>query len=362
MRRIFGEPESIADYCMKGHLVTADQHRAMFEAVNHRMWNITSGFTQWKINACWPSVQWQIFDWYLKPMVSYYYIKKACEPLHVQLGLLEPTVTVVNNLLTAQRNLRVQAKVYDLNMQLLFEKSSTISVEANTYQDAFTIDNLSDLTPVYFVKLDMRGSNKNVVSDNFYWLPSGSLEDLGRLKKLPLVNLDMSYMIDAVDGGNAVHVELKNPTDKLAFFVHAVVTDRLTGEEILPVFWSDNYVSLLPGESKSLDAVFSPEQLKGIAPSVEIGGWNVRSHFECAELQVSAEKVKVGEEFTVTAQIEDTSIDGSPVELVIDGKAVDHKLVWSRTRTSHAQFSLSLSEPGSHEITVGDRCKSILVE
>ena len=69
----------------------------MFEAVNHRLWDITSGFTQWKINSAWPDVQWQIFDWYLKPMVSYYFIKRANEPLHIQLGLLEPMVTVVNH-------------------------------------------------------------------------------------------------------------------------------------------------------------------------------------------------------------------------------------------------------------------------
>lgn len=362
VRRIYGNPTSVADYCMKGHLTTADQHRSMFEAVNHRMWDITSGFTEWKINACWPSVQWQIFDWYLKPMVSYYYMKKACEPLHVQLGLLEPTVTVVNNLLIPQRNLRLQAKVCDFNMQLLFEKSSTISVEANTYQDAFTIDNLSDLTPVYFVTLELRDPNGKVVSDNFYWLSSGGLEDLSRLKKLPLVNLDMSYMLDAVDGGNVVHVELKNPTDKLAFFVHAVVSNRLTGEEILPVFWSDNYISLLPGKSKCLDASFSPGQLKGITPSVEIGGWNIRSHFECMELQVSAEKVKKDEEFTVTARIKDTFIDGSPVELVVDGKAVDHRLVWGQVETSQAQFSVGLSEPGRHEIAIGAKRKTILVE
>ncbi|MGA2619027.1 MAG: hypothetical protein ABSF26_15570 [Thermoguttaceae bacterium] len=90
------EPESVADYCWKGHLVTADQHRSFYEAVNHRMWDITSGFTEWKINSCYPDVQWQNFDYYHKPMVSQFYIKRACEPLHVQLNLVDNAVSVVN--------------------------------------------------------------------------------------------------------------------------------------------------------------------------------------------------------------------------------------------------------------------------
>ena len=78
LRRIFGRPASLADYCRQSQLLTADQHRAMFEAANHRLWSITSGFSEWKLNACWPSVEWQLYDWYLTPLVSYYYVRKAC--------------------------------------------------------------------------------------------------------------------------------------------------------------------------------------------------------------------------------------------------------------------------------------------
>ncbi|HOM17910.1 MAG TPA: hypothetical protein PLQ00_11315, partial [Thermoguttaceae bacterium] len=85
VRRIFGQPKSVADYCRRAELLSYDQHRAMFEAAQHRMWDITSGFSEWKLNACWPSVEWQLYDWYLRPMVSYYAVRKACEPVHVQM-------------------------------------------------------------------------------------------------------------------------------------------------------------------------------------------------------------------------------------------------------------------------------------
>jgi hypothetical protein len=131
LRRLHCEPDSVADYCWKGHLVTADQHRSMFEAVNHRLWDITSGFAQWKINACEPSVQWQIFDWYLKPMVSRFYIKKACEPLHVQLNLPGRMVSVINTRLAGQPGLEVRARVFDLNARLLWEKTAKASAPSH---------------------------------------------------------------------------------------------------------------------------------------------------------------------------------------------------------------------------------------
>ena len=362
LRRIYGRPESVADYCMKGHLITADQHRAMFEAVNHRMWDITSGFTQWKINACWPSVQWQIFDWYLKPMVSYYYIKKACEPLHIQLGLLEPTVTIVNNHPRPQTNLLAWARLYDFGMRLLFEKEAKTDVEANSYKDIFTIERHENLTDVYFVKLELSSQDGKVLSDNFYWLSSGDLENLGELKKLPLVDLKTSYKTENRGKERIVRVKVENPTDKLAFFVHLAVTNGRRGDEILPVFWDDNYFSLLPHESREVCASFASKDLRGKAPAVEVGGWNIRSDYECAKLEVSKEKVKINDPFTVTGEVKDTFIDGSPVELRIDGATVDCKRLYARIGNQQVIFIVKLDKPGRHEIKIGSQSTSVLAE
>jgi hypothetical protein len=131
LRRLHGEPASVADYVWKAQRVAADQHRSMFEAVNHRMWDITSSVTQWKINSCEPSIQWQPFDWYLKPMVSWYYLKKATEPLHIQMNLPDRTVSVINTRLRAEPELGARARVFDLQARLLWERSLKIGVEAN---------------------------------------------------------------------------------------------------------------------------------------------------------------------------------------------------------------------------------------
>ena len=271
IRRIYGSPNSVEDYCHKGHLVTAEQHRAMFEAVNHRMWDITSGFTEWKVNSCWPSVQWQIYDWYLRPMVSFYYIKSACEPLHVQLSPIDSWVTVINNYHQPKENLLVRAKVYDFDMKLIWENSGKVNIEANRYRDIFTIPNLPNLTPIYFVKLELKDSDDNLVSNNFYWLSSKASADFTDLGKLPPVKLNVSYEIENKGEEDIAHVKVENPTDKLAFFIHLAVIKGPGGEEVLPVFWEDNYFSLLPKELKEVNAIFAVEDLDGTTPAVEVG-------------------------------------------------------------------------------------------
>jgi len=373
IRRLYGEPQSAADYCYKGHLVTADQHRAMFEAVNHRMWDITSGFTQWKINACWPSVQWQIFDWYLKPMVSYYYIKRACEPLHIQLGLLEPTVTVVNNNLEPRKSLQVHARMYDFDMKLRLEQNSKTDIEANTYKEIFTIGGnahnkifaaegipILNLTDVFFIKLELKDSGGKLLSDNFYWFSAGS--DFAALSKLPLVKLNVSYQVESQGAESIVHVKVENPTAKLAFFIHLAVVKGPNGEEILPVFWDDNYFSLLPGESKRVSARFAAMDLGKTTPFVKVGGWNIESDFECTKIEVPTTQLKADQMFTVTATIATTFIDGSIVTLFVDDKAVDSKLVWVQAgKSQKVDFTLRC-KPGRHELRVGDKTTSIYVD
>ena len=370
IRRLYGEPDTVVDYCMKGHLVTADQHRAMFEAAQHRMWDITSGFTQWKVNACWPSVQWQIYDWFLKPMVSYYFIKNACEPLHVQMDPIDNTVTVVNHGIEPRERLVVKARVLDADMHSRWEKEETVSVGANTYRDVFSIPRVADISGVYFVKLELRDAGEEPVSSNFYWLLSDGTEDFTALAKLPPVEVNVRHETEYRGGEVAwvtprecvVRATVENPTDALAFFVHVAVTKGQYGDEVLPVFWDDNYFSLLPGESRRASATLRVEDLEGATPFVEVGGWNVQSAYECTGLELSQQDVGTNEPFKVAATIAWTFLDGSMIDLCVDGRVVESKRVYARPRApQHVDFSVALSEPGLHEVAVGGQTASIRI-
>jgi exo-1,4-beta-D-glucosaminidase len=363
LRRLHGEPESVVDYCWKGHLVTADQHRSMHEAVNHRLWDITSGFTQWKINACEPSIQWQVFDWRLKPMVSWFYIKKAAEPLHVQLNLPDRRVSVINTRLAPQPGLEARARVLDLNARRLWEKTAPVEAPANAYRDCFEVPEPADATPVYFVKLELRDAAGRLVSDNFYWLRGRGAPDFKALESLPLLKLTATCQTETSGAEKLACVKITNPTTHIAFFVQLALTQRRGGAEILPVLWDDNYFSLLPGESREITARFAAKDAGGGRPVLEVGGWNLESDFDCAALTVAPAVIKAGEPFTVTAAISNTFLDGSRVMLRLDGQPAGAKWAWARDRqTHHLEFPLKLGQPGKHEVRVGNQRLELTVQ
>ena len=208
-------------------------------------------------------MQWQVFDWFLKPMVSYYFIKRANEPVHVQLGLIEPTISVINNRLEPQNGLQVRVRVFDYDMKLRWENRAKIDVAANSYAEAFTIPDLADLTSMYFVRLDLEDAQGRHVSDNFYWLPAKKGGDQKALNTLPSGGAeDLGHGRDR--GGRAIlHVRVENPTDHLAFFVQLAATRGRGGSEILPIRWDDNYFSLLPHESREITTVIDGGRFAG---------------------------------------------------------------------------------------------------
>ena len=282
MRRIFGQPKTVADYCRRSQLLTYDQHRAMFEAVQHRMWEITSGFCQWKLNACWPSVEWQIYDWYLRPMLSLYAIRKATEPLHVQLSPLDRMVTVVSSRPEPVEGLRVRARLLDLDSKLRWEHQQTVDIPADGFREIFPVPVPEDITPVYFVRLDLVDRNARQVSENFYWLPRSDLKELAHLEKLPAAEVSAQMTLHPQATETAAEVTVQNRSDRIAFLVHLSLCRPTDGEEILPVWWDDNYVCLLPGESRPIRARFPKAEAGGEKPLLKLTGWNVRQREEAA--------------------------------------------------------------------------------
>ncbi len=72
-----------------------EAQRAMFEAYGRNKYDST-GVIQWMLNNAWPSIIWNLYDYYLVPSGAYFGSKKACEPLHVQYSYDDNSVAVVN--------------------------------------------------------------------------------------------------------------------------------------------------------------------------------------------------------------------------------------------------------------------------
>jgi hypothetical protein len=183
------------------------------------------------------------------------------------------------------------------------------------------------------------------------------------LHSLPPVKLQATCKVESRGGEKVARVKVTNPTSQIAFFVQLALTHGRGGAEILPVLWDDNYLSLLPGESREVTATFAAKDAGKDKPTLEVGGWNVESDFDCAALTVSPKETKPGGLFTVTASVADTFLDGSRVALQLDGKPVVFKWAWARAgRKESLGFPLILEQSGRHEIAVGGQKISVTVQ
>ena len=269
IRTLYGNPATAEEYADKAQYVNADSYRAMFEAANHRMWDITSGVMLWKLNSCWPDVGWQIYDWFLNPNAAYFFTKKASEPLHIQMNANSGILSVINATHIARHNLVAETKIIDFTMRQTWAHTDTISMDADSYREGVVIPKQVSGTPIYFVKLTLRDEQGNLLSDNLYWNCSQH-DDFSQLAALAKAKLTKHVSVTDQDKETKWTVKLKNETAQLSFFNRLSLCDEVTKDEILPCFWSDNYVTLFPGEEKTITVVAAKVDLLGKHPVVVI--------------------------------------------------------------------------------------------
>ncbi len=292
MQAIYARPLSAADYERIAQTMEYDSERAMFEAYGKNKYTST-GVIQWMLNNAWPSMIWHLYDYYLDAGAGYFATKKACEPLHIQYSYDDRSIVVVNNTYTTAGALQASVRVYNLGWKELYSAETTVESGADSAQRAFTIpENIyAGAERLFFIDLALKDAAGHIVSRNFYWVP-GTLtafdwektdythtpaarhEDLTALAHLPSASVEAHAETTKTARGRELTVHLENNSKALAFQVRAAVRTA-TGDLIAPVFWSDNWIELIPGESTTLKALL-PENATS-DPVVQIEGWNIPS-------------------------------------------------------------------------------------
>ncbi len=255
LRERYGEPENVADYVNKAQLLNAENYRAMFEAVNHAS-DRTAGVILWKANPAWPSVIWQLYDWYLCPNAGYYYTKKACEPIHVQLNLDDHSISATNQT-RRTRTVIFEGEVYSSQMKSVWTAREKISLAPGTALDIGQIKiPVAHRDQMNFVTLRLLDEDRRSMSDNFYWI--GKDNDFTALANLKTVTLEArARRTESDTTEETVQVRIANPSKTLGFFVHLSLCEAPHGQEILPSFWTDNYINLLPGQTKEVSVTLA---------------------------------------------------------------------------------------------------------
>jgi exo-1,4-beta-D-glucosaminidase len=273
----YGKPANVEEYSMKSQVLQYEATRAMFEAFAGNKYK-SSGIIYWMYNSAWPSMYWQLYDYFLAPNGSFYGTRKACEGLHVQYAYDDGSIQVVNSQYKDFPDLKVTAKLYNADMKEIYSKEVTTSIKPDESKKVMKNEWPENKGEIFFLKLTLSGADGKLISSNFYWLSAKGDEkaDFTLLNKLPEINLNYKVTDQRKEGGKySIQVEFENSTNSLAFAVNPKIMRGKTGELALPVFWSDNYFSLLPGEKQTVSVSLSEEDLNGQPPVLAIDGWNI---------------------------------------------------------------------------------------
>lgn len=295
LTRRYGEPAGVEEFAGKAQVLNYELMRPMFEAFRANKGPAT-GIIQWMLNAAWPKMYWQLYDKYLMPTGAFYAAKKACEPLHLIYNYDDRSIYIVNDHLTAFRNLKATIRVLDINSSEVFSRTFEFDAEPESLVKIFQLHEFEDISTTYFLDLRLNNDKSIELSNNFYWLstrpdvldyvtqvepwpyhtPSKEFANLTALNSLPPVKVNFEYHAEIIREQMKLSSRLHNTGETIAFFIELKISDKKTGDTILPVFWEDNYVSLLPGETRTIEATF-PATKDHIVLTIK--GWNLESSF-----------------------------------------------------------------------------------
>src|ERR1700692_986617 len=269
----YGEAASAKEFSKKSQLMTYEGVRAMYEAYSRNKYTST-GVIQWMLNNAWPSMIWHLYDYYLRPGGGYFGAKKAMQSLDPVYGYDDHSVWLVSSQYVDAKGLKLSAQLFNLDGTQKFSKEITLNAAADSTAKVFELPQIEGLSPAYFLDLRITDNSGKLVGTNFYWLstkpetldwsksnwyttPTASYADYTSLVQLPKVRLKVTTNTERSANSKDVvtHVTLQNPTNNLAFFVRLKLDRSQGGEEILPVVWQDNYISLLPGEKRDVTEI-----------------------------------------------------------------------------------------------------------
>lgn len=285
----------------------------MFESYSGNKY-VSTGVIQWMLNNAWPSMIWHLYDYYLDTGAGYYAVKKACEPIHIQYSYDSSSIEVVNSTYRPVSGLHASIVVHGIGWNQLYSSTADVSLSADSSQRVFKLPSISvsseesigaldeqgtaqpvnlysGMERIFLIDLKLTDSTGKVVSRNFYWVPytltsfdwnatnythtpSERYPDLRAMTQLPPATVTAQAEVASTPQGREIRLHLKNTSGALAFQVRALARTP-SGDLIAPVIWSDDWIELTPGESRTLTAVLPKD-----APAnavVKLAGWNVQA-------------------------------------------------------------------------------------
>ncbi len=299
----YGPSTNAEEFSRKAQLAHYEDVRAQYETYATH-WADRKMMIHWMMNNPWPSFFGHLFDDYFKQGGGYFGAKKGLHPLNVVWDYYatgdrsQAKVYVVNQTSEARNNLRVAVEFFNLDgTRQYFSEIGGFSIEANTSREAMAVPRVPKLAATHLVRVALMTATREVLAENVYW-ESTTDDDLGSarndqqfktdltkwadmsaLNTMPRSDLDVSAQISDSNGEKQVTITLTNPGSRVAFFVRAEVTQGADGNEILPITYDDNYITVFPHEIRTIVAKFAAgpggSAPGGLFPALRVEGYNV---------------------------------------------------------------------------------------
>ena len=266
----YGVAKDVKEFSENAQFVNLDGYKGMFES---RSLN-RKGLLLWMSHPAWPSMTWQTYDWYLEPNASYFGCKKGAEPLHIQWNPAKDIIEVVNYSAGDQKGLTAKAMIMNLDGSIAWEKECTTDSNEDSTVECFSIDFPAETSEVYFIKLHLIKEGM-CLSDNFY-INGKEYGNHLALKNIAKADVRSEVSVKkGTDGTWTGTVTLENRSNVPAVMIRLNVVGKKDGEQILPMFYGDNYFSMMPGEIKTVSLKWYDADTRGNKPKVKITGYNI---------------------------------------------------------------------------------------
>lgn len=374
MREDMGNPADITEYLWWSDLYNSASFRAIYEAANS-MRPRNSGTMLWKTNASWSSFNWQLYDWYLRPNSGYYSSRSALKPVHVQFDIDSLDVKLINALPEKLENYKTRIRMYSADGVFLDEIDKSVSVGSNANATVSRLPEFVNDGNLYFVALLLSDSNGKEIDRSVQWYQKEMKWDA--LTKLSPAKIEVDFIsVTTENEENKYHFMVKNMSSTPAVNIMLELVQGYQGMEILPSFWSDNALTLMPNERMEIDVKVRKTSVAKI-PHLMIEGLNIlpqeidffANEKVMLSLQVNDFRLQAmdGKTF-VEFMVESKDAPGARVNtwlipVKINGKLFRNVIVGCKSGgKSSGLIDISGLETGIYIIEVGDVTKEIVMK
>ena len=97
------------------------------------------------------------------------------------------------------------------------------------------------------------------------------------VKRNAFNDLNVNHITNKKENETIHAVTITNTGKAVAFFVHVRVLKEKNADDILPVIFSDNYISLAPGESRTIECSYENKDAGNGTPYILTTAWNLNT-------------------------------------------------------------------------------------